>query len=153
MKCSNTGSAEAVSSLARIKQRLVLSTTMMSKALRLPAPFGSVPNRLIYIISACKKGYTMASNIVYCPRCNSDHVYRHGKSAAGHVRYRCPACPHVFQLTYTYEACKPGVKEKIVEMAFNSAGVRDTARVLKISKNTVTSVLKNSAQSKLPLKR
>ena len=95
----------------------------------------------------------MASDIVYCPRCNSDRVYLHGKSAAGHTRYRCPACPHVFQLTYTYEACKPGVKEKIVEMAFNSAGVRDTARVLKISKNTVTSVLKNSAQSKSPLKR
>ena len=95
----------------------------------------------------------MTSNTIYCPRCNSDRVYRHGKSAAGHVRYRCPACPHVFQLTYTYEACKPGVKEKIVEMAFNSAGVRDTARVLKISKNMVTSVLKNSAQSKSPLKR
>ncbi len=95
----------------------------------------------------------MASNTIYCPRCNSDRVYLHGKSAAGHTRYRCPACPHVFQLTDTYEACKPGVKEKIVEMAFNSAGVRDTARVLKISKNTVTSVLKNSAQSKSPLKR
>ena len=120
---------------------------------RVDEKIGSVPKRLIYIISACKKGHTMASNIVYCPRCNSDRIYRHGKSAAGHARYRCPACPHVFQLTYTYEACKPGVKEKIVEMAFNSAGVRDTARVLKISKNTVTSVLKNSAQSKSPLKR
>ena len=84
----------------------------------------------------------MASNIVYCSRCNLDYVYRHGKSAAGYVRHCCPACPHVFQLTYTYDACKPEVKEKIVEMAFNSAGVRDAAHVLKISR---TSVLKNSA--------
>ncbi|MEV3841716.1 IS1 family transposase [Aeromonas enteropelogenes] len=79
----------------------------------------------------------MASITVHCPRCNSDHVYRHGKTPAGHVRYRCPVCPHVFQLTYTYEARKPGVKDKIVDMAFNGSGVRDTARVLKIGINTV----------------
>ncbi|AHA65705.1 Transposase [Shigella dysenteriae 1617] len=34
--------------------------------------------------------------------------------------------------TYTYEARKPGIKELITEMAFNGAGVRDTARTLKI---------------------
>jgi len=39
----------------------------------------------------------------------------------------------VFQLTYTYEARKPGVKDKIVGMAFNGSGVRDTARVLNIT--------------------
>ena len=48
----------------------------------------------------------MASITVHCPLRNSDHVYLHGKPAAGHVRYRCPASPHVFQLTYTYEARK-----------------------------------------------
>ncbi len=82
----------------------------------------------------------MASIIV---RSQSDRVYRHGKTPAGRVRYRCLACPHVFQLTYTYEARKPGVKDKIVEMAFNGAGVRDTARVLKIGINTVLCTLKN----------
>lgn len=90
----------------------------------------------------------MASIIVHCPRCNSDHVYRHGKTPAGHVRYRCPVCPHVFQLTYTYEARKPGVKDKIVDMAFNGSGVRDTARALKIGINTVIRALKNSPQGK-----
>ncbi|PJG60123.1 IS1 family transposase [Aeromonas cavernicola] len=70
----------------------------------------------------------MASITVHCPRCNSDHVYRHRKTPVGHVRYRCPVCVHVFQLTYTYEARK----DKIVDMAFNGSGVRDTACVLKI---------------------
>lgn len=79
----------------------------------------------------------MASITVHCPRCNSDHVYRPGKTPAGHVRYRCPVCPHVFQLTYTYEARKLGVKDKIVDMAFNGSAVRDTALVLKIGINTV----------------
>ncbi len=52
-----------------------------------------------------------------------------------------------FQLTYTYEARKPGIKELITEMAFNGAGVRDTARTLKIGINTVIRTLKNSRQS------
>ncbi len=51
----------------------------------------------------------------------------------------------MFQLTYTYEARKPGVKDKIVDMAFNSSGVRDTARVLKIGINTVIRTLKKLA--------
>jgi transposase-like protein len=48
------------------------------------------------------------------------------------------------QLTYTYEARKPGVKEQITVMAFNGAGVRDTARTLKVGINTVIRTLKNS---------
>lgn len=43
---------------------------------------------------------------------------------------------------------KPGVKDKIVDMAFNGSGVRDTARVLKIGINTVIRALKNSPQGK-----
>ena len=39
--------------------------------------------------------------------------------------------------SYRYKACEPGITEKIVEMAINSSGIRDTARVLKINKNTV----------------
>ncbi|EGB64259.1 transposase [Escherichia coli TA007] len=49
----------------------------------------------------------------------------------------------MLQLTYRYEARKPGVKEQITEMAFNGAGVRDTARTLKIGINTVIRTLKN----------
>ncbi|SFN17419.1 Transposase [Izhakiella capsodis] len=90
----------------------------------------------------------MASITVHCHRCNSDHVYPHGKTPASHLRYRCPVCPHVFQLTCTCEARKPGVKDRIVDMAFNGSGVRDTARVLKIGINTVIRALKNSPQGK-----
>ncbi|EGU40226.1 putative transposase A, partial [Vibrio ichthyoenteri ATCC 700023] len=39
---------------------------------------------------------------------------------------------------------KPGVKDKILEMAMNSSGVRDTGRVLKVAYNTVLRTLKNS---------
>lgn len=89
----------------------------------------------------------MASVTVYCPRCQSaPQVYRHGQNSNGHDRFRCQDCHRVFQLTYSYEARKPGVKEQITEMAFNGAGVRNTARTLKvgININTVIRTLKNS---------
>nr|WP_221900460.1 IS1-like element transposase [Bathymodiolus platifrons methanotrophic gill symbiont] len=45
-------------------------------------------------------------------------------------------------LDYSYKACVYGMTEKIVEMAINGSGIRDTARVLKINKNTVINTLK-----------
>ena len=45
-------------------------------------------------------------------------------------------------LDYSYKACEPGITEKIVEMAINASGIRDTAGVLKINKNTVINTLK-----------
>lgn len=54
----------------------------------------------------------------------------------GHI-IRCRSCRRVFQLSYTCEARKPGVKEHIVDMAFDGADVRDTAKMLKIGINTV----------------
>ncbi|OZI15590.1 hypothetical protein CE195_00510 [Sodalis-like symbiont of Philaenus spumarius] len=56
---------------------------------------------------------------VHCPRCHSDEIYRHGLSPTKRKRFRCQCCRRVFQLTYRYEARKPGVKEQIVDMAFN----------------------------------
>ncbi|ELH7068926.1 hypothetical protein Q9F08_000117 [Salmonella enterica subsp. enterica serovar Kentucky] len=64
-------------------------------------------------------------------------MYRHGRSSSRHERFRCRPCRRVFQFSYTCEARKPGVKEHIVDMAFNGADVRDTAKTLKIGINTV----------------
>lgn len=47
-------------------------------------------------------------------------------------------------LTYRYRAYQAGIKEQAVEMAINGSGIRDTARVLKIDKNTIISTLKKS---------
>ena len=89
----------------------------------------------------------MASLLVKCPCCVSDQVYRHGKSRSGTQRYRWKQCLHCFQLNYVYEAHKPGVADKIVEMALNGSGVRDTGRVLGISMNTVMAHLKKTKSS------
>jgi len=47
-------------------------------------------------------------------------------------------------LNYRYRVCQAGIKEQVVEMAINGSGIRDTARVLKISKNTIIRTLKKS---------
>lgn len=41
-----------------------------------------------------------------------------------------------------------GVKEQIIDMAMNNAGLRHTARVLKVGFNTVLRTLKNSNRGK-----
>ena len=43
---------------------------------------------------------------------------------------------------------KLGVKDKIVDMAMNSSGLRDTGRVLEAGDNTVLRTLENSTQGK-----
>ena len=91
----------------------------------------------------------MAVVEVECRFCHkTTPVRKHGSGAQGRQRYRCLECKKTFQLDYAYEAAKPGVKDKIVEMAMNSAGLRDTGRVLKVGYNTVLRTLKNSNQGR-----
>lgn len=85
----------------------------------------------------------MVTLIVSCRYCgNQDAVRRKGLSTNGHQRYRCEACKRSFQLLYTHKAHEPGIKERVIDMALNGSGIRDTARVLKINMNTVMSTLK-----------
>jgi transposase len=85
----------------------------------------------------------MATQEIYCPYCQS-RVKRKGFSQTGTQRYQCLArdCRRTFQLAYAYNAYKPGVKNRIVDMAMNGNGIRDTSRVLQISPNTVITTLK-----------
>lgn len=98
----------------------------------------------------------MAMIKVKCPYCGSEEVVFYGKNRTGKQRMLCknPACAHkTFQLEYTNNASKPGTKEKIMEMVMNGSGTRDTGRVLKVSKDTVTKVLKNKEICKTSQRR
>ncbi|UJF17136.1 IS1-like element transposase [Vibrio sp. SS-MA-C1-2] len=89
----------------------------------------------------------MTSN-VNCRFCQkSDTLKKHGKGANGHQRYRCTSCNKTFQSDYSYEACKPGKKEKIEDLTRHNEGIRGTARALNVSINTVVRAVKrNRAQ-------
>ncbi|MFI3190888.1 transposase [Crenothrix sp. D3] len=84
---------------------------------------------------------------ITCPSCKSNQIGKAGRNAIGEARYRCqnPLCmTKTFMLNYRYLACQAGIKKQIVEMAINGSGIRATARVLKINKNTLISTLKKS---------
>ena len=86
---------------------------------------------------------------VRCPHCHSDHIIKGGTTKAGTQRYKClnMQCPHYsFQLDLIYKGRCPEIKEQIVDMALNGSGIRDTARVLKISPTTVLNELKKKSQ-------
>src|SRR5215470_6973706 len=70
---------------------------------------------------------------------------RHGTTRQGKQRYRCReqhCAGRTFLLDYSYPGQSPAVKQQIVDMAMNASGIRDTARVLHVSTNTVMTELK-----------
>ena len=75
----------------------------------------------------------MCSRQVHCPQCGSDDIRNFGYSERGVPRYRCcnDECEkNSFMLEYCYKAYEPGIKKKVVDMAINGSGIRDTSRVL-----------------------
>jgi transposase-like protein len=100
---------------------------------------------------------TLGSNLamvlepVLCPTCQGIDVVRHGLSGEGKPRYKCrnPECQRcTFILNYTYQGRLSEVKQKICDMAVNGSGIRDTARVLKVSPSTVIAELKKRVSPK-----
>lgn len=86
----------------------------------------------------------MVLTTVKCPFCQSEDVKKHG-TENGTQRYMCnnKDCSHTtFRLSYNYNGYLPDTKFKIIQMAMNGSGIRDTARVLDISVNTVIKELK-----------
>jgi transposase-like protein len=88
----------------------------------------------------------MIIQVLHCPYCQGTDIVRHGATSEGKQRYRCRECRigrgRTFLLEYTYTGQLPEVKQQIVDMAMNASGVRDTARVLRISPTTVLKELK-----------
>ena len=82
---------------------------------------------------------------VTCPRCSSLNIKKNGKTANRKQRYLCKDCGRQFITRYTYRGCQRALRELIVPMALNSSGVRDTARVLRISTNTVLQTIRAAA--------
>jgi len=87
---------------------------------------------------------------VRCPDCQGVDVVRYGTQRHGPQRYRCnnTDCPrHIFLLHYQKQGRLPAVKQQMVDMALNGSGIRDTARVLRVSPTTVINTLKKKSQA------
>jgi transposase-like protein len=82
---------------------------------------------------------------VQCPFCKSDKVSKNGYNKTGKQVYKCnnTECKRSnFVEEYTYKGCDPAIREQVLKMAVDCTGTRATARILDISKDTVTSILK-----------
>ena len=87
---------------------------------------------------------------VRCPTCDGVNVNKYGKTSDEKQRFICrdKSCTgKTFIRNYSDLGRLPEVKQKIIEMALNSCGVRDTARILGISTSTVINELKKRART------
>ena len=84
---------------------------------------------------------------VQCPHCQGTEVMKAEKQANGTQRYQCQngqCTRRIFLLQYQDRGRVPEIRRQVVDMALNGSGIRDTARVLRISPTTVIAVLKKS---------
>jgi transposase-like protein len=87
---------------------------------------------------------------VQCPHCQSTEVIKAGKQANGAQRYRWQndgCARRIFLLLYQDRGRVPEIRRQVVDMAINGSGIRDTARVLRISPTTVIAVLNKSRRT------
>jgi insertion element IS1 protein InsB len=87
---------------------------------------------------------------VQCPHCHSTEVIEAGRQTNGAQRYQCQnrqCARRIFLLQYQDQGRVPEVRRQVVDMALNGSGVRDTARVLRISPTTVIAILKKSRRA------
>jgi transposase-like protein len=93
---------------------------------------------------------TMKEGKAKCPECESGEVVKQGRNEQGKQRYQCKnkGCEkNLFLLDYDYPGCRVEIQRKIVEMALNGNGVRDTGRLLNSDKNTVVNTLKKKRKA------
>jgi len=88
--------------------------------------------------------------IVRCADCDSVDIVKYGYGKKGQQRYKCKnkECKRtIFQVKNHNKGCERGVERKIIKMAANANGIRDTARILEISKYKVINTLKKQNHS------
>ena len=89
----------------------------------------------------------MIIQVLHCPHCQGTDIVRHGQTRQGKQRDRCReqrCAGRTCLLDYASPGQSPEVKRQIVDRAMNASGMRDTARVLHVSPNTVIKALKQS---------
>ena len=92
----------------------------------------------------------MVSVPVLCPYCQRTEVIKAGKQANGTQRYQCQneqCVRRIFLLQYQDRGRALEIRRQVVDMAINGSGIRDTARVLRISPTTVIAVLKKTPRT------
>ncbi len=87
----------------------------------------------------------MPFQVIHCPNCHITDLVKFGKTRQGKQRFQCRGsiCEgRTFILYNSYPGHSRQLKQQIVDMSLNGSGIRDTARVLRVSPTTVIQELK-----------
>jgi transposase-like protein len=79
----------------------------------------------------------MCYEAIICPRCSSVSIVKSGKTAQRKQRYLCKDCRRQFTRNHTNLGRVGAVRELVVPLTINGAGIRDIERVLFLSLNTI----------------
>ena len=84
---------------------------------------------------------------VVCPHCDSANIKKNGIKPTGKQNFYCKNCHRQFQLggtpqIYKYQGANPVLKKQVCEMSMRASGIRDIAKVLKMSAVTVIIILR-----------
>jgi len=77
-----------------------------------------------------------------CPDCDSPNVIRHGTTPQATQRLRCKDCKRTFINPADQRGYSQAFKEQVLAAYQERASMRGIARVFKISRNTLTTWLK-----------
>ena len=90
------------------------------------------------------ENYNMCSKVSdtkICPSCYSSKIVKNGKTKTKKQQYFCKNCNKRFLDFYTYQAYRYGINNDIIALTKEGAGIRSTARLLRISPTTILSRL------------
>jgi transposase-like protein len=85
-----------------------------------------------------------------CPFCQHERVHKHGKTAKGVERFKCPVCNNTFTSTFDTVYYRRQVSEAevhtILQAHREGVGVRGISRISGRSIGTVTQIISQTAQ-------
>ena len=103
------------------------------------------------------ENYNMCSKVSdtkICPSCYSSKIVKNGKTKTKKQQYFCKNCNKRFLDFYTYQAYRYGINNDIIALTKEGAGIRSTARLLKISPTTlltrIITIAKKVVQPSIP---
>ena len=67
----------------------------------------------------------MCYEAIICPRCSSASIVKNGKTSQRKQRYLCKDCRRQFIREYTNLGCVGAVRDLVVPLTINGAGIRD----------------------------
>lgn len=87
------------------------------------------------------------SDSICCPNCKESKIIKNGTTKNKKQQYYCKSCNKRFIENYTYQAHSSNINQNIILLTKEGLGIRNTARVLKISTTTLLKRIITIAQS------